>query len=71
MFDWYAVPEGQPGYTGFGVPDGSIVEVDGQPCPLLSAPLAPPAADYPHTPQFDYDDGPQSLQEDALARWKR
>lgn len=61
-------PDGGQG-IGFPASQRSIVEVNGVPCPLLSAPLAPPAKDYPHVPQFDYDDGPQELGQEALRYW--
>lgn len=57
-------------YGGFPVPESSIVEVNGVAVPLLSAPIVPPATDYPHVPQFEYTDGPQSLGQDALRIWK-
>lgn len=59
------------GRCEFPVPVRSIVEVNGKPVPLRSAPIAPPASDYPHEPTFDYDDGPQELQEEAVALWKK
>jgi hypothetical protein len=54
----------------FPASDVSVVERNGEPLPLLSAPIAPPAPDYPHEPQFDYSDGPQSLGIDALRIWR-
>lgn len=35
----------------FGVSVSSVVELDGQPFPVGSLPIAPPAADYPHAPK--------------------
>lgn len=49
--------------------ESSVVECNGQPLPLLSAPIAHPAADYPHEPQFQYDDGPESLGVECVAWW--
>ena len=43
---------------GFSSPDSSVVEINGLPTPCLSAPISPPASDYPHKPQFLYSDGP-------------
>ena len=54
---------------GFSVVEASIVEINGDPVPVLSAPLCPPADDYPYAPTFDYNDGPQALAEDALRKW--
>lgn len=34
--------------SGFGVSDGSLVEVNGKRTALLSLPIAPPATDYPY-----------------------
>lgn len=58
------------GLGGFATSVRNIVEVNGVPVPLLTAPIAPPAEDYPHEPQFDYDDGPASLGEEALRIWR-
>lgn len=52
----YATRNGQ---LLFPVSLASIVELNGQPTPLRSCPLVPPASDYPHKPMFEYDDGPQ------------
>jgi hypothetical protein len=49
QYNWHASPMGHPS-RGFPVLDASIVEVDGQPVPLISWPIAPPASDYPHGP---------------------
>lgn len=49
--------------------EATVVEVNGEPLPSLSAPIAPPAADYPHLPRFAYDDGPQELGREVLRRW--
>ena len=57
--------------VAFGVSDASLVEVNGRPVPLLSAPIAPPADDYPHPPLFSYSDGPQSLGMSARSIWER
>ena len=48
----------------------SVVARNGQPLPLLSCPIAPPAEDYPHEPTFDYTDGPAVNAADALKMWK-
>lgn len=63
-------PEGEPESSGFPAHATSVVELNGVPLPLLSAPLVPPADDYPHVPRFDYTDGPQELAQDALAKWQ-
>jgi hypothetical protein len=72
LHDFYATPidgAGLPRNSGWPASDASVVEINGQPVPLLSAPLVPPSDDYPHTPTFDYSDGPQSLAESAIALW--
>jgi hypothetical protein len=68
-WDWLAWPIGAEPFNGFGVSDKSLVEVDGNPCPLQSCPLAPPAPDYPHAPTYDYDDGPADCATWALKQW--
>jgi hypothetical protein len=71
-YDFYATPidcDGLPRASGWAATDSSVVEINGAPVPLLSAPITPPADDYPHDPQFDYSDGPQSLAVSALAMW--
>lgn len=68
--DFFAIPSGKTLMQGFGASYRSVVELNGKPMPLMSAPLAPPASDYPHEPTFDYDDGPQELGEDALEIWR-
>ena len=55
--------------SGFPAVAASVVERNGRPCPCLSAPISPPASDYPHVPTFEYTDGPQSLAVDAVDRW--
>jgi hypothetical protein len=54
----------------FSANESSVVERNGRPVPCLSAPVAFPAVDYPHEPQFDYTDGPASLGESAVEWWK-
>lgn len=53
----------------FKSPLSSIVELNGKPVTMLACPIAPPAADYPHTPRFDYTDGPQELAVEAVVAW--
>jgi hypothetical protein len=48
----------------------SVVEINGTPVPLLSCPIAAPAADYPHEPLFDYDDGPEGNAVAAARAWR-
>lgn len=59
----------EKGRLAFGALAASVVEINGQPVPMLSCPIAPPASDYPHEPRFDYTDGPAFLAEDAISRW--
>lgn len=54
----------------FPASEFSVVERNGAPLPLLSAPLVPPADDYPHEPTFDYNDGPPRLARHALKIWR-
>ena len=49
--------------------ESSIVEVNGEPKPLQSCPIAPPALDYPHVPQFEYNDGPAHIAEELVKEW--
>jgi len=70
IYDFYAVSNGKSHFSGFGVLDSSIVEINGDPVPLLSCPMAPPAWDYPHYPEFDYQDGPQARGAEAAQAWQ-
>lgn len=56
---------------GFPISPRSVVEINGRPVPLMSCPIDKPAADYPHTPQFDYDDGPQERAAEVLEAWRQ
>ena len=67
--EFYATPLGKSEFCGFTMFCYSVVEIDGIPQPLRSCPIAMPAADYPHTPMFDYDDGPQENAREILAKW--
>ena len=58
-------------HGGWLATDSSVVEINGQPVPLLSCPIMPPAGDYPHEPQFEYSDGPPENAAEALKLWKR
>ena len=71
LYDFHAKPIEQSRNTGFPALAKSVVEINGKPCPCLSAPIAPPASDYPHLPQFDYDDAPQSLALSAVNAWRK
>lgn len=55
---------------GWSALECSVVEINGQPVPLLSCPIAMPADDYPHEPQFAYIDGPEDNGHHILAKWK-
>mgnify|MGYP001565602334 FL=1 len=55
-YDYFAAPGGVT-ERGWPCLDSSLVEINGVATPLLSAPLVPPALDYPHTPLYDYKDG--------------
>jgi hypothetical protein len=60
---------GRDGMELFWTIDSSIVEVNGVPYPLNSCPLNAPASDYPHTPMFEYTDGPFDNAGWALQQW--
>jgi hypothetical protein len=53
-----------------GAPDSSVVEINGEAVPMLSCPIAYPAGDYPHKPEFDYSVGPQSNGRRVVERWE-
>ena len=57
------------GRLSFGALSASVVEINGQPVPMLSCPIAPPASDYPHEPRFDYVDGPAASGERVIDAW--
>ena len=67
-YDFAVKPIGRDN-GGWAACDASVVEINGMATACLSAPLTPPAADYPHRPMFLYDDGPQELGKDAIAKW--
>jgi hypothetical protein len=69
-YDWLVSRDGAPEHSSFPTCDASIVEIDGAPVPLRSAPLSPPAPDYPHTPTFNFNDGPQSLATHTISLWQ-
>lgn len=48
----------------------SVVEINGEPVPMLSCPIAYPALDYPHKPLFDYNDGPKENAAEAVKFWE-
>lgn len=66
--DFFALPLGRI-HGGWPALESSIVEINGEPVPLQSAPLVPPSKDYPWEPLFDYTDGPQTLGQSALRQW--
>jgi hypothetical protein len=70
-YDLWAMPirDGLARPGGFPALDASLVEINGQPVPCLSCPIAPPAEDYPHMPLFEYDDGPEENSREAINAW--
>lgn len=62
---------GRDGEFLFPALTSSIVEINGAPVPMRSCPISHPASDYPHVPEFDYDDGPAGNAVDAVRAWRR
>lgn len=70
LYDFHAERFNEQGYKcGWPTSVKSIVEINGEPCPLLACPITLPAEDYPHKPTFCYDDGPAENAERICRLW--
>ena len=70
VYDFHAKPM-ESRNSGFPALAASVVAINGRPVPCLSAPIAPPASDYPCPPQFEYTDAPQEFAFAAVDHWRR